>query len=225
MSIWTAYFDGILNFIKNCNMPSPKAFTYSFIALILPASSYAQDSPQCSAIAPHLAYNASKSVAIPQLALTFMGNTDDRDVRIYNVTDSGWMLSSYIQPAGPPHSPNPNNTETYLWLDIGDSDPERLGRTMRACHHSVPLQTRYTGNVTWSYDTLEKSVHDTGDCRSLVSEECLARLKAQYYNAGASERSEYTGCADINRTVPWECASSGMVMPESRRKSLSCVLL
>ena len=92
---------------------------------------------------------------------------------------------------------------------------------MRACHHSVPLQTKYTSNVTWSYDKLEKSVHDTGDCRSLVSDECLARLKAQYYNAGSSERREYTGCEDVNRTVPWECVSSGMSIVESRRKSLT----
>ena len=206
-------------------MHPPKVLTYSIVALFLSTSSHAQDSTQCSAIAPHLAYNASKSIAIPQLALSFLGNTDDNDVRIYNMSDSGWTLSSYIQPAGYPHSPDPNNTETYLWLDIGDSDPERLGRTMRACHHSVPLQTRYTSNVTWSYDTLEKSVHDTGDCRSLVSEECLARLKAQYHNAGSSERLEYTGCADINRTVPWECASSGMSIVESRRKTFSCFLL
>ncbi|KAF3042197.1 hypothetical protein E8E12_009271 [Didymella heteroderae] len=197
-------------------MSSPKTLTYSILALILSISSYAQDSPQCSAIAPRLAYNASKSVAIPQLALSFLGDVDDRDVRIYNVTDSGWTVSAYIQPAGPPHTPNPNDTEAYLWLDVGDSDLERLGRTMRACHTFVPLQFRSTGNVTWSYDTLEKSVHDTGDCRSLVSEECLARLKVQYFNAGTSERTEYTECADINRTVPWECASSGMVAPDSR---------
>jgi hypothetical protein len=150
-----------------------------------------------------------------------MGNTDDGDVRIYNVSDSGWTLSSYIQPAGYPHPPDPNNTETYLWLDIGNSDSERLGRTMRACHHSVPLHTRYTSKVKWSYDTLEKSVHDTGDCRSLVSKQYLARLKMQYYNAGSSERSEYTGCEDVNRTVPWECVSSGMSIVESRRKSLT----
>lgn len=199
-------------------MYSPKVLSYSIVAFLLPSVSYAQDSTQCSAIAPYLAYNASKSIAIPQLTVRFLGDTDDNDARIFNVTDSGWTLSSYIQPAGLPHASDPNNTETYLWLDIGDSDPERLGRTMRACHVSVPLQTRHTGNLTWSYDTLEKSVHDTGDCRTLVSEECLMRLKNQYYNAGSSERTKYTGCADVNRTVPWECASSGMALLESRRK-------
>lgn len=54
---------------------------------------------------------------------------------------------------------------------------------MRTCHTFVPLQMQLgDGNVTWSYDTLEKSVQDTGDCRSLVSEECLARLRIQYFN-------------------------------------------
>ena len=79
-----------------CKISSPKVLMYSLIALHLSTTSYAQDSPQCSAIAPHLAYNASKSIAIPQLALTYMGNTDDGDVRIYSVSDSGWTLSSYI---------------------------------------------------------------------------------------------------------------------------------
>jgi hypothetical protein len=197
------------------NMSSPKALTYSTIALLLSTSSYAQDSPQCSAIAPHLAYNASKSVAIPQLAVSLLGNPDDRDAIIENITDSGWTLSSYIQP----HPPNPNDTEAYLWLDVGDSTLERLGNTMHACHNVVPLQFQSDGNVTWSYDTLEKSVQDTGDCRSLVSEECLNRLTLQYNNNGVRERTEYTGCADVNRTVPWECASSGMVEPRSLRKS------
>ncbi|KAF1933481.1 uncharacterized protein M421DRAFT_88685 [Didymella exigua CBS 183.55] len=192
-------------------MSSSIALKYSIITLLLSASSYAQDSPQCSAIAPQLAYNASSSVTIPAITVSILGDPDDGDVLIRNVTGSNWTLSSYIQP----HSPKPPDTDTYLWLDVGDSDLERLGRTMRACHTFVPLQFQIGGNVTWSYDTLEKSVQDTGDCRSMVSEECLARLRIQYFNAGTSERRQYSGCADINTTVPWECTSSGMLMPRS----------
>lgn len=195
-------------------MSSPKALTCSIIAILLCAPSYAQDSPQCSAIAPQLAYNASSSIPISALAVSILGG-DDGNVLMRNVSEYNWTLSSYIQP----HAPSSPYTDTYLWLDIGDSDAQRLGRTMRACHTVVPLQYQGGGNVTWSYDTLEKSVQDTGDCRSMVSEECLARLRIQYYNAGSSERTKYTGCADINTTVPFECASSGMVMPRSLRTS------
>lgn len=68
-------------------MRRPKsARTHSLIALLLSASSYAQDSPQCVAIAPQIAYNASSSVTIPALSLDILGDVRDHDVLIRNET-------------------------------------------------------------------------------------------------------------------------------------------
>lgn len=197
-------------------MSSFRLLKHSLIALFLSALSYAQDSGQCSTVPPQLKYNATSSVTFPGLSVSILGDVEDGIAVIRNETSFNWTLSSYIKS----NAPNSSSTETNLWLDVGDSDPERLGLTMRACHAFVPLQTQAAHkNVTWSYETLEKSVQDTGDCRTMVSEECLDRLKLQYFDAANAERVDYTICSGVNTTVPWECASSGMVMPKSKRMS------
>ena len=210
-------FSVLLHNIRS-TMPSltVSSLSQSLILLVLSQRSYAQDSSQCAAIASQVQYNASSTLTIPALSLSYLGS-DPSNVLIRNETSFSWTLSSYIQPRDNGANSNPNITETVVWLDTAESDAERLGETMRMCHNFVSLQTG--PNLTWSHDVLEKSVGDTGDCRSMVSEACLQALERQYTNNAASERNEYSRCTDTNTTVPWECAGSGMVAPISRRKS------
>ncbi|OSS45489.1 hypothetical protein B5807_10304 [Epicoccum nigrum] len=195
--------------------------TLTFLALtltlsLLPHPSAAQDSPQCAALAPALAYNASSTLPIPALNVAWLGDQNDNDIVIRNDTRAEWRLSAYVQPLPlgetPPGPSSRFSTRTTLWLDTGDTNATRLGNTMRMCHNYVPLQVRE--KVSWSGETLRKSVDDAGDCRALVSEECLARLRVQYGLQAQSQRgSMYNGCQEMNNTVPWECADSGMVSP------------
>lgn len=195
------------------------ALTFLTLTLALfPHPSLAQDSPQCAPLAPILAYNASSTLSIPALSVAWLGNTDDNNILINNDTRTEWQLSAYVQPDPFPsdRSERPG-TRTAVWLDTGDSNATRLGETMRMCHNYVRLQ--YSGKVTWNREVLERSVDDTGDCRKLVSEECLARLQVQYGLQAQGQRgSGYDGCQETNNTVPWECADSGMVEPVTTRK-------
>ncbi|KAF2999376.1 hypothetical protein E8E13_006421 [Curvularia kusanoi] len=189
-------------------MPTLTLLTHVLTLALLPQISLGQDSPQCSALSPSLAYNTSSTTTLPALAITWQGATADNNIRIVNVTDQQWQLSALVQPAYTSHTLN--RTQTVLWLDTGRSNLTRLGTTMRMCHNFVPLQV--AANVTWSYETLKKSVGDTGDCRALVSEACLDKLRAQYSGqAGAQRGRKWNRCQKTNNTVPWECEGSGMV--------------
>ncbi len=192
-----------------------RSLARALVALnLLSIPSFAQDSDQCAALTSQTAHNASATLTIPALRLEYLG-TGTEDFRIYNETDFQWQLSSYIQPRQPADStPSENDTQTVIWLDTNRSDTERLGSTMRLCHNVVPLQ--FQSNLTWARAALEASVQDSGDCRSLVSEACLKRLKSQYETQANEQRREYTACTGSNNTVPWECMDSGMVEPFSR---------
>src|SRR5690242_2275638 len=173
-------------------MPSRR--TYFLLALAaLPSLAHAQDSSYCNVIPDdHLNPNATASVDIPALRLDFLGSGDD--FSIVNESDFSWRLSSSIQPLpGQYYEELANRTQTVVWLDTDMSRTTQLGDRMRMCHNFIPLQMG--PNVTWSHDTLEKSVQDTGDCRTLVSEACLQRLATQYTSQAARERTEWTGCS------------------------------
>ena len=197
-------------------MPSLKLplLTHTLASLLLIHLTHAQNSEHCPILTPTLQHNASSTLTIPALYLSYLGD-EAGNVRIQNEIDFSWTLSSYIQPRSNAVSES-NDTQTVVWLDTAESNTTRLGQTMRMCHNFVPLQVG--PNATWSHATLEKSVSDTGDCRTMVSEACLKRLETQYLNNAAAERNEYTACGDTNTTVPWECVGSGMVEPVSRRK-------
>ena len=186
---------------------------------LLPSPSLAQDSPACGRLAPILAYNASSTLPIPALSVAWLGDTDDNNILINNDTRTEWQLSAYVQPNPFPGAASERySTRTTLWLDTGDTNATRLGDTMRMCHNYVPIQ-KSSGEVSWSREVLKKSVDDTGDCRKLVSEECLARLQVQYGLQAQRQRgSGYDGCGEANDTVPWECEGSGMVAPVTIRK-------
>ena len=183
---------------------------------LLPSPSLAQSSPECTPLAPALAYNASSTLTLPALNVAYLGDADEGNILIRNDTRTEWHLSAYVQPPSAAMQSR-YSTRTALWLDTGDTNATRLGETMRMCHNYVPLQS--SGKVSWSGEVLKKSVQDTGDCRTLVSEECLARLKVQYgAQAQAQRGSGYSACGETNNTVPWECAGSGMVEPITARK-------
>ena len=186
---------------------------------LLPYPSLAQDSPECAPLTPILAYNASSTLPIPALSVAWLGDTDDNNILINNDTRAEWQLSAYVQPNPFPGAESERySTRTALWLDTGDTNATRLGDTMRMCHNYVPIQ-KSSGEVSWSRQVLKRSVDDTGDCRKLVSEECLARLQVQYgLQAQAQRGSGYNGCGEANNTVPWECEGSGMVAPVTVRK-------
>lgn len=186
---------------------------------LLTQTSHAQDSRQCPLLESELAYNASGTTSIPALTLSYLGDTDENDIRISENPEFRWQLTSIVQPSVNQEGSEwaSNSTHTALWLDTGDSNQTRLGEQMRMCHNYVPLQVRQ--NVTWGYEALRKSVDDTGDCRALVSDECLQRLKVQYGLQAQQQRgNRYNGCEGTNKTVPWECAESGMVEPVSLRE-------
>ncbi|KAJ4987480.1 hypothetical protein SVAN01_07080 [Stagonosporopsis vannaccii] len=194
----------------------PSRVPVSLLALAaLPFLADARDSSHCDAVADHLNPNATASLNIAALQLNFLGSGGD-DFSITNESDFSWRLSSSIQPIPAQLSDDQQSdrTQTVVWLDTDASNTTRLGDHMRMCHNFIPLQIGR--NVTWGHGTLEKSVQDTGDCRTLVSETCRRRLTAQYAGQAALERSRYTGCTRGNFTVPWECAESGMVEPISR---------
>ncbi|KAJ8118273.1 hypothetical protein OPT61_g712 [Boeremia exigua] len=200
-------------------MTSRTVIAHGLIALsFLSTSTLAQDSDRCSALAPELAYNASATVEIPALNLVYLGAGTERP-RIENETDFTWQLSSYIQPRLGDGSSSENSTQTVVWLDIKSSDTERLGSEMGMCHNFVPL--RLNSNLAWSRAALEASVQDTGDCRKMVSEACLDRLKVQYESHAMGERDESSSCntMDTNNTVPWECAESGMMAEPINREN------
>lgn len=186
----------------------------------------AQDSPQCSPIASQLAYNASSTVPMPAFRPVILGTEPRARVQIEEQSDAEWNLTYYVQPlpGWRNYGDNPNMTQSTLWLDWGSSNAERLGGGLGFCHNFVSLQ--FNGNTTWSYDALKKSVNDAGDCRTLVSDACLESLQAHYYNEALRQRSRWlknggvNECGIENQTVPWECAASGMVLPQSRSKSI-----
>lgn len=161
------------------------------------------------------------------LSVHYLGS-EDYNVRIVEEPDFTWQLTAFNRPAVSAHlfPDQQNYTSTYVWLDTTQSNAERLGRNLRMCHQYVPLQL--SRSLTWSYDTLRKSVGDTGDCRALVSDACLKRLEAHYTSQAVVQRSGQfknhstaaRGCAvSRDATVPWECADSGMVPTLSQGKS------
>jgi hypothetical protein len=184
----------------------------SVLAFLLATTTHAQsssdtDSPSltCDDLSGSLAHNAS--VVHNTTALAFLWLGGDGDLIIREDDRTTWQISSYIGPVydrgyAPEH--DENDTQAILWLDTGDSNMERLGRRMGFLHNYIPLQNRTNGNLSWSREVLERSQEDSGDCKTMLGEECVQALQSWYSNQATSVWLS-DGDYAIEHTIPSKC--------------------
>lgn len=183
---------------------------HSVLASVLATIAYAQSSsgsdPEsltCDDLSDGLAYNASVTHNTTALTLTYLGSDSEPLIREDDGTN--WQISSYIGPyTGMGDEYGENDTQAVLWLDIGESDMERLGNRMGFCQNYVPLQNQTNGNLTWSREVLERAQDDDGDCKTMLGEECVQALQT-WYSGQAFGLWSTQECSSIDHTIPSEC--------------------
>ncbi|KAI4655618.1 hypothetical protein J4E93_000332 [Alternaria ventricosa] len=182
---------------------------HSVLASVLATIAYAQSSSDsdpetltCDDLSDGLAYNASVTHNTTALTLSYLGS--DSDPSFSEDNGINWQISSYIGPyIWPGDGISENDTQAVLWLDVGESDIERLGNRMGFCHNVVPLQDFTTSNLTWSRQVLERAQDDNGDCKTMLGEECVQALQNWYSGQNSVWISQ--DCSTIKHTIPSEC--------------------
>lgn len=193
--------------------------TWTFLAHLFISSSVAVNltEPTCSDLGGLLRPNASTTRQIPAFSISGNQSMDFMSFRklerfaVENDTSRTWSLSLHVH-GRELNSPSDKDTNGVyrqtLLLDTVDSNVTQLG----VCHQTVQAHGTYSG-FHWTKKVLERSLKDTGDCRTMLGDKCVNALTEQY-RMDALESSLKGSCLKPNNTVPAECA--GMMEPRTQ---------
>jgi hypothetical protein len=157
----------------------------------------------CGTVRDYHNYNATGVYPMPALSL---GPPDDTsNARSLEADNSkSWYLSArYMKPYNTPGDDGTN----YFWVNTGDSNNTDIGSCVDATwtYSGYPLNGAGTG-FQFPKEVVERSVNDTGDCKTMFGEECVQALEEHYKNQAAKASSLGTCQIQPNDTVPWQCA-------------------
>lgn len=176
------------------------AFCRAFLAhyLVLVTTAQTESSPTCDDIDRYLPLNASITRPFP--ALGIQGTNGSRpgigNFEVVNDTSREWSVKLAV-------STKPGETRISsprLFLETGNSSLTQMG----ACHQFIQPSERLEG-FRWPKSVLERSLKDTGDCKVMLGEECVAAIKQAYKRRAVANM--VTGeCSVKSQALPWPCA-------------------
>jgi hypothetical protein len=185
-----------------------RAAIWTFIVHLIVSLAAAQNDTRstCSDLGSLLSYNASTTRDISAYSVTddeFLGNNENPDpVRSSNIEDDTsrrWKLSLRVHKSSLPIATlyRYDYQHTVL-LDTGDSNVTSMGMCHQFIHpFSTPL------GFQWKKEVLQRSLEDSGDCKTMLGDGCVDALVKHYTRAAVIQSTD--GCNATNWTMPAEC--------------------
>lgn len=192
----------------------------SFVACLFASVCIAQNisDSACAILGGLVNSNASTSRSVPAFSINkdiYLG--DDRfpdpnqSFKLKADPSQNWTTSLHVSESHP-FSKNDDETEPlYYHSVLLDTAGSKVSR-MSTCHSFVQAHDPDLG-YSWTKEVLERSLEDSGNCKTMLGNDCVDALKRQYQQEAYTNQSRSGNCSKANFTVPAQCA--GMVEPYS----------